>query len=262
MSVVPSIRAVKDHEWGVTANNAGCSERTGGSDQRVPCWFPSPWGEGRHTDERQRSPASRNQGVTRHEPNSPGFGFSRRRAGSLATAESGSNGDGSREETTGATMNFEQRLDRAIQRGRTAKDEQGREAAARRMSEEELRHLHSSARLDLVEHIDSGLRALADRFPGFTFSTVASDDGWGAKVTRDDVRLGQGSGNTVFSRMELLIRPFGTAHIIELTAKGTIRNREVLNRSHYQRLGQLDVASFTEQIDLWVLEYAERFASG
>ena len=161
-----------------------------------------------------------------------------------------------------ATLDFEQRLDRAIHRGRTAKEELGREAAARRMSEEELRHLHSSARLELVEHIDAGLRALADRFPGFTFATVASDDGWGAKISRDDVRLGQGGSTTAFSRLALLIRPFGKAHIIELTAKGTIRNREVLNRSHYQRLGQHDVASFTEQIDLWLLEYAERFASG
>ncbi|MGC1275168.1 MAG: hypothetical protein WBC44_15800 [Planctomycetaceae bacterium] len=159
-------------------------------------------------------------------------------------------------------MDFQQRLDRAIQRGRTAKEELGREAAARRMTEEELRHLHSTARLELAEHVDTCLRSLADRFPGFNFSTVAGEDGWGAKVTRDDVRLGRGASNTVFSRLELLVRPFGAAHIIELTAKGTIRNREVLNRSHYQRLGQLDVASFTEQIDLWVLEYAERFAAG
>lgn len=159
-------------------------------------------------------------------------------------------------------MDFQQRLDRAIQRGRTAKEELGREAAARRMTEEELRHLHSTARLELAEHVDTCLRSLADRFPGFTFSTVAGEDGWGAKVTRDDVQLGRGASNTVFSRLELLVRPFSTAHIIELAAKGTIRNREVLNRSHYQRLGQLDVASFTEQIDLWVLEYAERFAAG
>lgn len=159
-------------------------------------------------------------------------------------------------------MDFQQRLDRAIQRGRTAKEELGREAAARRMTEEELRHLHSTARLALAEHIDACLKSLADRFPGFTFSTVAGEEGWGAKVTRDDVRLGRGTSNTAFSRLEMLVRPFGTAHIIELTAKGTIQNREVLNRSHFQRLGQLDVASFTEQIDLWVLEYAERFAAG
>lgn len=159
-------------------------------------------------------------------------------------------------------MNFEQRLERAIERGRHAKAERGREAAARQLTEEELRHLHSSARLELAEHIDSCLRSVADRFPGFAFATIAGEDGWGAKISRDDVRLGRGAAETVFSRLEMLVRPFSSARIVELVAKGTIRNREVLNRTHFQRLDQMDVSSFTEQIDLWVLEYAERFAAG
>ena len=157
-------------------------------------------------------------------------------------------------------MDFEQRLERAIERGRHSKEEQGREAARRQLTEEELRHLHSSARLELAEHIDMCLRTVADRFPGYTFSTVAGEDGWGAKIARDDVRIVRGVAETVYSRLELLVRPFSSARIVELVAKGTIRNREVLNRTHFQRLGELDVPSFTDQIDLWVLEYAERFA--
>lgn len=159
-------------------------------------------------------------------------------------------------------MNFEQRLERAIERGRHTKAERGREAAERQMTEAELRHLHSTVRLELAEHIDLCLRSVADRFPGFVFSTIAGEDGWGAKITRDDVRLNRGSSETVYSRLELLVRPFSSARIVELNAKGTIRNREVLSRTHFQRLDQLDAASFTEQIDLWVLEYAERFAAG
>ncbi len=158
-------------------------------------------------------------------------------------------------------MNFEQRLERAIERGRQAKEELGREAAARQMTEEELRHLHSTARLELVEHIDNCLRAISDRFPGFTFSTVA-DAGWGARISRDDVRLGRGSAETVYSRLEMVVRPFSQGQVVELVVKGTIRNREVLNRTHYQRLSQLDLTTFSEQIDLWTLEYAERFAAG
>lgn len=159
-------------------------------------------------------------------------------------------------------MNFEQRLERAIERGRQAKEEEGRQAAARQMTEEELRHLHSTARLELAEHIDSCLRAIADRFPGFTFSTVAGDGGWGARISRDDVRLGRGPAETVYSRLEMLVRPFGAARVVELLAKGTIRNRETLSRTHFQRLNQLDLTTFREQIDLWALEYAERFAAG
>jgi hypothetical protein len=158
-------------------------------------------------------------------------------------------------------MNFEQRLERAIERGRQAKEEQGREASIRKMTEEELRNLHSAARLELAEHIDSCLRAVCDRFPGFNFFTIAGEDGWGAKISRDDVRLQRGVAENVYSRLELLVRPFSNARIVELVAKGTIRNRDTLNRTYYQRLDQLDLASFTEQIDLWVLEYAERFSA-
>jgi hypothetical protein len=130
------------------------------------------------------------------------------------------------------------------------------------MTEAELRQMHSAARLQLAEHIDNCLRAIADRFPGFSFSTVAADEGWGARISRDDVRLGRGPAETVYSRLEMLVRPFSPSQIVELAAKGTIRNRETLNRTHFQRLGQLDLTTFTEQIDLWALEYAERFAAG
>lgn len=159
-------------------------------------------------------------------------------------------------------MDFEQRLERAIERGRQTKEALGREEAARQLTEEELRQLHSTARLELAEHIDVCVRAVADRFPGFTFATAAGDGGWGARISRDDVRFERGLSGTVYSRLEMLVRPFGTARVVELSAKGTIRNRETLNRTHFQRLGQLDLTTFREQIDLWTLEYAERFAAG
>ena len=47
---------------------------------------------------------------------------------------------------------------------------------------------------------------------------------------------------------------------IELTAKGTIRNKEVFNRKHYERIQDVDPATFTELIDVWVIEFAELFA--
>lgn len=158
-------------------------------------------------------------------------------------------------------MEFQQRLDRAIQRGRHAKEQRGEEAAARQLTEEELRGLHSRARLELVEHIDNCLRSISDRFPGFTFTTIANDDGWGARISRDDVQLKSGASRTAYSRLEMLVRPFHKAQIVELVVKGTIRNSEALNRSHFQRLEQVDVSSFTEQVDLWILEYAEQFAA-
>jgi hypothetical protein len=47
---------------------------------------------------------------------------------------------------------------------------------------------------------------------------------------------------------------------LELSAKGTIRNKEVYNRTHYQRLTEADPKTFVEMIDLWILEYAELYA--
>ena len=49
--------------------------------------------------------------------------------------------------------------------------------------------------------------------------------------------------------------------MLNVAAKGTIRNKEVYNRNHYELLGDVDLDSFLEIIDLWVLEYAERFAA-
>ena len=49
--------------------------------------------------------------------------------------------------------------------------------------------------------------------------------------------------------------------MLDLNAKGTIRNRELFNRAQYQRLAEVDLTVFTDLIDRWVLEYAELFAA-
>ena len=65
----------------------------------------------------------------------------------------------------------------------------------------------------------------------------------------------------LYSRLEMSVSPLGTAGIIELVAKGTIRNKEAFHRRQFQRLEQVDAVSFNELIDLWVLEYAELYAA-
>ena len=59
----------------------------------------------------------------------------------------------------------------------------------------------------------------------------------------------------------MLIRPASTYHVLDLAAKATIRNKELFNRSHFQRLAEVDLTSFTEMIDLWLLECAELYAA-
>ena len=160
-------------------------------------------------------------------------------------------------------MEFEQRLEKAINRGEHRRDAKAREAAEQKLSEEDCRTMHSGYRLELSDHIETCLRKLADHFPGFRFSTVVGEEGWGARVSRDDVNLTRGKGNdNLYSRLELLIRPFSTSHIVELVAKGTIRNKEAINQSQYQFLADFDMDSFVTMIDQRVLDYAEQFAAG
>jgi hypothetical protein len=158
-------------------------------------------------------------------------------------------------------MDFKKRLEKAIERGQRASADQQRQQQQRALSEEELRRLHSQLRLPLSEHIEHCLEQIPQHFPGFQYSTIVSDRGWGAAVSRDDIELSGGARHTHFSRLEVVVRPHSPYHVLEIAAKGTIRNKEVFNRSHFQRLTDADLDTFREMIDLWVLEYAELFAA-
>jgi hypothetical protein len=158
-------------------------------------------------------------------------------------------------------MDFRQRLQKAADRGDRARHEKDREAAARAMSEEECKQLHSRYRRDLTEYIEKCLEQLGDQFPGFQFETIVDSQGWGAAVRRDDLGVTDGRRDNFFSRLQLLVTPFNEYHVLDLAAKGTIRNKETFTRSHFQRLDEVDPESFTELIDLWVLDYAELYAS-
>ena len=157
---------------------------------------------------------------------------------------------------------FDSRLQRAIQRGEHARAAAGKAAAAKQLSAEEQKSVFSRTRLQLIERIEECLKKLADHFPGFSFQAVMRDDAWGASVSRDDIAVQRGEGSkALYSRLEIAVTPLGSAGIIELVAKGTIRNREAFHRRNYQRLEQVDVETFNELIDLWVLEYAEMFSA-
>ena len=159
-------------------------------------------------------------------------------------------------------MSFDERLQRAIQRGKRSRDEKNKEADAIRMSEEDIKNLHSKYRLELSEHIENNLKQLSDQFPGFDYQTVFGEDGWGGKISRDDVNLGEDrSSKNLYSRFEMVIRPYSDAHIVELVGKATIRNKELFNRTNYHFLHELDEVTFRELIDLWVLDFAEQYAT-
>ena len=158
-------------------------------------------------------------------------------------------------------MDFEQRLQRAIQRGEASRDAKAREEAGRAMSEEECKRLHTQYRLELSDHIEKCLAQLPDHFPGFQFETVTGERGWGASVYRDDVGLGDGGRRSLYSRLEVMVRPYSSVHVLDVAAKGTIRNKEAFNRNQYQKLDQADPQTLRDAIDLWILEYAEKYSA-
>src|SRR5689334_3182663 len=102
------------------------------------------------------------------------------------------------------SADFDERLQRAVQRGaRTAQQRRGEEAA-QALSEEQCKRLHSQYRLQLSEHVEKCLSRLPRHVPGFQFENVVSDRGWGAAVSRDDADFGPGRTRTnVFSRLEM-----------------------------------------------------------
>lgn len=159
-------------------------------------------------------------------------------------------------------MSFEDRLHKAIERGKRRSEARRSEAAAQALSEEELKRLHSRCRLQISEHIEKCVRQLPNHFPGFRLETLYGERGWGVACSRDDLRV-QGDRRRAndYSRLEVTVRPASPSRVLELAAKGTIRNKEVFNRSYFEQLQDVDIDKFLELVDVWIAEYAELYAA-
>ncbi len=157
-------------------------------------------------------------------------------------------------------MDFKERLHRATERGQQSKDAVAAEAAAKAMSEEECRRLHSQHRRELTDHIESCLHQLSDNFPGFNFETVVDEKGWGAALRRDDLSLDAGKRTNLFSRLAMTVGPYSDYKVLDLKAKGAIRNKENFSRNHYKLLKDADLDTFKQLIEQWTLDYAEHYA--
>jgi hypothetical protein len=159
-------------------------------------------------------------------------------------------------------MDFDKRLEKAIERGYRHGNARAEEEAAQALSEDELRSLHSRCRLQLSEHIEVCIRSLCQHFPGFEMETIYGERGWGAACRRDDLRMySRTERESLYSRLEVTVRPYSSFSVLEVTAKGTIQNKELFRRQHYRPLAEADVSEFIQQIDTWVLEFAELYAA-
>ena len=155
---------------------------------------------------------------------------------------------------------FDERLKQAIRRGNDRGLQKQDEASQKQARQEELRRLHTTLRLQLSERIEQVVRRLVDQFPGFQFSNVYGENGWGAACTRDDLVIVSGQRQSKYSRFEMAVRPLSDVFVLDLQARGTIANREKLVRSYFQPLDEVDQAHFQRLIDDWTLSYAELYA--
>lgn len=156
---------------------------------------------------------------------------------------------------------FKTRLESAIERGKRRAEHQASQERERELTVEELKRMHTTFRLELGERIDNAVRRVADHFPGFRVETVYGENGWGSACFRDDLRILDGRRSNQYSRLEMVVRPFSDLHVLDLKGKGTVMNRELFNRSHYDSLCEVNLAEFAQLIDAWVIEYAEVYAA-
>jgi hypothetical protein len=158
-------------------------------------------------------------------------------------------------------VDFDEKLQKAIERGQRRSDSRAEAARRAAMTEEEFKRLHSQFRLQLSERIEECIKRLPNHFPGFRYETMLGERGWGAACFREDLRLTRTSRTNEYSRLEMTVRPYSSLHVLELSAKGTVRNKEVFTRTLFEPLDEADVDKFLALIDTWVLEYAELFAA-
>ena len=156
---------------------------------------------------------------------------------------------------------FEDRIRDAIVRGQKRNERQSAAQHKQELNADELKRLHSKYRLVLSDHIEECMKKLPNYFPGFQFETLYGERGWGAACSRDDIRLDGGKRDNMYSRLELTVRPFSDLKVVDLAAKGTVLNKELLTRSHFMKIADVDEQEFIGLIDRWVLEYVELYAA-
>ncbi|QDS93064.1 hypothetical protein FF011L_18190 [Roseimaritima multifibrata] len=156
---------------------------------------------------------------------------------------------------------FDERIEAAINRGQRRSQFHKEAERKEKLSAEELRRLHTEYRLALSERIEQAVSRLANHFPGFRYETLYGEQGWGAACWRDNLNVEEGRRNNLFSRIELMVRPLNEYFVLELKGKGTVANKEIFNRSHFEHLQDVELESFEHIIDAWVVEYAELYSA-
>jgi len=155
---------------------------------------------------------------------------------------------------------FEDRLKNAVARGASRAESLQSAEERKRQEAEELKRYHTKYRLELSERIEQVIKKLIDMFPGFRYQSVFGEAGWGSACVRDDLVIEKGTRSNKYSRFEIVVRPVNEFNVLDIQAKGMIADRELMTRSLYQPLQQMEIERFTKAIDDWAVAYAELYA--
>jgi len=159
-------------------------------------------------------------------------------------------------------MDFEDKLEQAIQRGQDRNAAKANSQKKTELSKEAIRNRYNEIRLNLSDHIEVGLKKIASHFPGFEYETIYGAKGWGGALSRNDLDRGpDGKAGSFFSRVEMTVRPQNEFNVINIVGKGTIRDKELFVWNHYDSIAQSNQAEFIQMIDNWLLQFAEQFAA-
>ena len=105
-------------------------------------------------------------------------------------------------------MDFEDKLEQAIQRGQNRSTAKTNARKKDELSKEAIRNRFNELRLNLSDHIEQGLKKIANHFPGFDYETIYGSKGWGGAISRNDLDRGpDGKAGSFFSRVEMTVRP-------------------------------------------------------
>ncbi|MGI9518887.1 MAG: hypothetical protein ACR2NP_17665 [Pirellulaceae bacterium] len=156
---------------------------------------------------------------------------------------------------------FDDQLKKAIQRGLRSHDSRQQQAKEQQMSADDIRRQHNEFRLGISERIEQTLQSLIHQLPGFEYENIYGERGWGGAVSRDELNIRRGERVNVYSRLEVTVKPLSDLNIVNLVAKGTIKNREIFARKDHKPIAEADLDEFLEQVDRWVLEYAQLYSA-
>lgn len=159
-------------------------------------------------------------------------------------------------------MDFESKLEQAIQRGQDRNAAKNDAQKKSKMSKEDMRNRYNEFRLNLSDHIEVGLKKLANHFPGFDYETIYGSKGWGGAMSRNDLDRGRdGKAGSFFSRIEITVRPQNEFNVMNIAGKGTIRDKEMFTWNHFEGILEAEQADFEKMVDNWILQFAEQFAA-